>query len=161
MRVSPVINYSKNNKVNFGRFADDNAREVVRDALTIKDKTKKDEFTQSMYDYDFKRIDDCDFFVAYTDKVTGKVKGKFTDKFVKSNANNRPITRAINTLKEYGELEDLSNIRHIASVADEIRAFTDMLNGIDPSEKCRSSNPYGDARDEEQAREDFLNNLAD
>ncbi len=163
MRISGVFaNYSKNNKVNFGRFADDNAREVVRDALTIKDKAKKDEFTQSMYDYYFDTIENCDFFEAYTDKKDeNTVKGRFTDEFLKSNADNKRITRRINFLKEYGGIDDLSNINHVKSIASNIRDLVDILNGIDLSLRARSSNPYGDARDEEQAREDFLNNLAD
>ena len=156
MRVSPVNNYNQNNNLAFGKFADKNTKRVVREALTTNDA-----FMQSMDDFDFKTIEDCDFFEAYTDKKSGKVKGRFTDEFVKSNANNRPIIRAINSLKKYGEMDDLSNINSIGSIASELRAFTDILNGIDPSERCRSSKPFGDARDEERAREEFLNNLAD
>ena len=57
MRVSPVINYCKNNKVNFGRFADDNAREVVKKALATDDKVMK-----SAYNSWFERIKKCDLF---------------------------------------------------------------------------------------------------
>ncbi len=157
MRVSPVINYSKNNKVNFGRFADDNAREVVKKALATDDKVMK-----PVYNSWFKRIEECDFFEAYTDEEDNNtVKGRFTDEFVKRNANNKNIIRDIDSLKRNGILDDLSKFMNAKVVANNIPDFVDMLKGVDLSKKWLSENPYGDARIAERAREDFLNNLAD
>lgn len=156
MRVSPINSYNQTNALAFGRFADKNARKVVREALRINDK-----FMQSVYDSYFKEIENCDFFEAYTDKATGKVKGRFTDEFVKSNANNRIITRRIASLKEYGEMDDLSNTNLAKSIAGELQDLEDIIKGEDLSLRARSSRPHGDAREEERAREDFLNNLAD
>lgn len=71
MRVSPVNNYGQTNNVAFGRFADENARKVVKKALATDDWVMK-----PVYDSWFKRIEDDENFTAYTDKKSGKVKIK-------------------------------------------------------------------------------------
>lgn len=155
MKISPVSNQTNN--ITFGKFADKNARQVVKQALSTDDWVMK-----PVYDSWFKRIEDCDFFEAYTDeKDKNTVKGRFTDEFVKSNAGNRNITRDIDSLKRNGILNDLSIFDNADVVANSIPDFIDMLKGVNLSEKWRSKNPHGDAREEERAKEEFLNNLAD
>lgn len=164
MRVSPVNNNYGQNKVNFGRFAkgDENARNVVRETLTADDKD-----TQLLYNSWFKRIEDDENFIAYTDKKSGKVKGKFDNEFVKENAKDnstyahRFITSGIEGLKRRGNLDDLSIMKNLRMIANHLSDFQEALKGVNLADSCRSKNPYGDARDEERVREDFLNNLAD
>ncbi len=136
MRISGVFaNYSKNNKVNFGRFADDNAREVVKKALATDDKVMK-----PVYNSWFKRIEECDFFEAYTDEEDNNtVKGRFTDEFVSSNADNkqisRQITRKVDFLKRHGVLNDLSTFDNAETMAMEIWDFEELRKGIDVADK--------------------------
>jgi len=154
MKISPVSNNNQNYNVSFGKFADKNAKKVVRKALTINDT-----FMQSVYDTYFKRIEECDFFEAYTDKKSGKVKGRFTDEFVKSNADNLVITRRINSIKEYGEMDDLSNTNLTKSIAGDIQDIADIAKGVDLSKKCLSKKPHGDASDEDDTRNRMFSGL--
>ncbi len=154
--VSP--NYNQANNVAFGKFADENAREKVRKALT---KDINDEVMQPVYDSWFERIEKCDFFEAYTDNEDNIVKGRFTDEFVKSNADNKQITRRIDFLKRNKILDDLSKFYNAKVVASDIRNLVAILNGVDLSERWRSKNPRGDARPVEWEKEERIRNLAD
>ncbi len=161
MRVSPVNNYGQTNNVAFGRFADENARKVVKKALATDDWVMK-----PVYDSWFKRIEDDENFTAYTDKKSGKVKGKFDDEFVRNNSDasiysQRVIKNGIERLKKFGALDDLSIFGNVEDIANYLWNFQEVLKGVDLSEKWRSKKPHGDARVEEKAKEDFLNNLAD
>lgn len=160
--ISP--NFNQNRNVNFGRFAkgDENARRVVKEALSTDDFIMK-----PVYDSWFERIEDDENFIAYTDKKSGKVKGKFDDEFVKENTKDnvtyahRFITSGIEGLKRRGNLDDLSILKNLRIIANHLSDFEEALKGINLADSCRSSKPYGDAREEERAREEFLNNLAD
>lgn len=156
MRISSVNNYNQTHALAFGKFADKNARNVIKEALLINDPIMK-----PIYDSWFKRIEDCDFFEAYTDEETNKVKGRFTDEFIKSHADNKVIIRRIGTFKQYGNMEDLSTTYSAKNVASELSDIEELANGVDLSLRCRSEKPFGDAREDEWAREEFLNNLAD
>ena len=156
MRGLPVnLSYGLKTKLSFGKFKDDNAREVVREALASSYLDK------DMQDSLFKIIKECDFFEAYTDKKDNTVKGRFADKFVKSNADNKHIKRHMDSLKRNGILNNLSIFDNVDVIAKFIPDFEDMVKGIDISQRYLSKNPHGDARIEEKAKEDFLNNLAD
>lgn len=152
LSISP--NFNQNRNVSFGIFAkgDDNARTVVREALTTNDWVM-----QPAYDSWFKRIEDDENFIVYTDEKTGKVKGEFDEEFVK----NEDIAFYVKTLKRRGTLDDLSVLSNLKVIAERLYDFQKILKGVDLSERWRSKNPHGDAREEEKAREDFLNNLAD
>lgn len=162
MRVSPINNYNQNSIIAFGKFADENARRVVKKTLTTNDSVM-----QPVYDSWFKRIEDDENFIAYTDKKSGKVKGKFDDEFVKENAKDndtyahRFITNSIEGLKRRGNLNDMSSFRNLKMIANHLSDFQEALKGINLADQCRSSKPFGDAREEERQREEFLNNLAD
>ena len=55
MRISGISpNFNQNRNVNFGRFADDNAKNVVREALTAE---ADESYMQPVYNAWFKRID--------------------------------------------------------------------------------------------------------
>ena len=118
MRINGIsLNLGQRNNVNFGRFADENARKVVREALTAEGNLS---CMQPCYDGWFKRIEDCDFFEAYTAE-DGTVKGKFDDEFVKQNTadttvyKQRAIKGKIEVLEQYGELDDLSKLEKCRS----------------------------------------------
>lgn len=140
MRIFSVPqNYNKANNVSFGWFVDDNARDAVYDAVKVEG---TDPDTQRIYTSWAKSIEKCDFFEVYTDKESGKVKGKFNKEFVESNSDTtiysqRVITNGINRLKRYGSLDDLSILGNIEDVARQLRNFQKVLKGIDLAEERR------------------------
>ncbi len=152
--VSP--NYNQANNVAFGKFADENARKVVQKALKTDD-----EDTQLMHNSWFDRIEKCDFFEAYTDKEDNIVKGRFTDEFVRSNADNKQITSRLEDIEIFGILDDLSILRNVRGIANFLRDFINILNGVDLSVRTLSKNPRGDARPVEWEKEERIRNLAD
>lgn len=130
--------YSQKNNINFGKFADDNAREVVRKALHTEDPAMK-----PVYDSWFKRIEDDENFIAYTDEESGKVKGRFDDEFVKNNSDTsvysqRAITNTIARLKKRGNLDDLSVFKNLNAIVIRISDFPDLLKGVNLTDKLRS-----------------------
>lgn len=154
LSVSP--NFSQNANVNFGRFADKNARKVVRKALTAK---PDQDYMQPVYDSWFKKIDKCNYFEAYTSN-NGTVKGRFVDEFVRS-ADGKKAKFDIDWLKEQGALEDLSEFGNIDNVVSAIDDIDDVLKGINPADKWLSDKPHGDSRAEEAERQARIDNLAD
>ena len=130
LSISP--NFNQNRNVNFGRFADENARRVVKQALT----TEAPDYFQFCSNRYFKRIEECPYFEAYTSD-SGTVKGRFDDEFVRSA--DRKITRHIEFLKRHGALEDLSQFDNAEEVASDLEEINDILNGVDPLAKYLSS----------------------
>ena len=131
LSISP--NFNQNRNVNFGRFADENARRVVKQALTAD---PEEDYMQPVYNGYFKRIEECPYFEAYTSD-SGTVKGRFDDEFVRSA--DRKITRHIEFLKRHGALEDLSQFDNAEEVASDLEEINDILNGVDPLAKYLSS----------------------
>ena len=122
MRIFSVPqNYNKANNVSFGWFVDDNARDAVYDAVKVEG---TDPDTQRIYTSLAKSIEKCDFFEVYTDKESGKVKGRFDKEFVKENTKDdatyahRYIStslKIVNMLKVLDDLRVFRNIRVIAN----------------------------------------------
>ena len=122
MRIFSVLqNYNKANNVSFGWFVDDNARDAVYDAVKVEG---TDPDTQRIYTSWAKSIEKCDFFEVYTDKESGKVKGRFDKEFVKENTKDdatyahRYIStslKIVNMLKVLDDLRVFRNIRVIAN----------------------------------------------
>ena len=165
MRILGIsLNLGQRNNVNFGRFADENARKVVREALTEKDPSYVASM-QPCYDGAFKRIEDCDFFEAYTAEDE-TVKGKFDDEFVKQNTadttvyKQRAIKGKIEVLEQYGELDDLSKLENAEEVADYIGDIYKLLAGEDLSLRWHSENPHGDRSASEARSREMLEGLA-
>ncbi len=149
--ISP--NFNQNRNVNFGWFRDDNARRIVKEALT----TKAPDYFQFCSDTCFERVESCDYFEAYTSD-DGTVKGKFDDEFER-NANKK-ITRRIENLKRRGVLEDLSQFDNAEEVSSELEDMDNILKGVDLAAKLAerqsssSSEPaenYASTRAEEEA----------
>lgn len=145
------INSISPRNLNFKRFLDDNARQVVKQALVPPPEKEY----KGLYSYPyFKRIEECQYLDVYTD-TDGKVKGKFGDEFVK-NAD-KDITFYINDLKRGKHLEDLSNFDATEETALCIKDIDDLLAGIDPIDKMRSQSDdkpqrgYAEMRAEEEA----------
>ncbi len=156
MRILSVsTNFSQNRNVNFGRFADSNAKRVVREALTAE---PDQDYMQPVYDSYFKRIEEDKNFEAYTSK-NGTVKGRFDDEFVK-NANVK-ITRSIEFLTRHKILDDLSVMKNLKTIADNLSDIKKILAGVNLADEVRSKNPHGDAREEEAERQARIDNLAD
>ena len=122
MRIFSVPqNYNKANNVSFGWFVDDNAMDAVYDAVKVEG---TDPDTQRIYTSWAKSIEKCDFFEVYTDKESGKVKGRFDKEFVKENTKDdatyahRYIStslKIVNMLKVLDDLRVFRNIRVIAN----------------------------------------------
>ena len=110
LSISP--NFNQNRNVSFGIFAkgDDNARTVVREALTAK---PDESYMQPAYDTWFKRIENDENFIAYTSK-SDVIKGKFDEEFVRKNKDNKYLMLRINMLKKQGHLEE--NINDLKSL---------------------------------------------
>ena len=125
--ISP--NFNQNRNVNFGWFRDDNARRIVKEALT----TKAPDYFQFCSDTCFERVESCDYFEAYTSD-DGTVKGKFDDEFER-NANKK-ITRRIENLKRRGVLEDLSQFDNAEEVSSELEDMDNILKGC---KACRKT----------------------
>ncbi len=165
MRILGIsLNLGQRNNVNFGRFADENARKVVREALTEKDPSYVASM-QPCYDGAFKRIEDCDFFEAYTAEDE-TVKGKFDDEFVKQNTadttiyKQRAIKGKIERAAKYGLLDDLSKLDNAKELADFLWDIKQLLAGVDLSERWRSENPHGDRSASEARSREMLEGLA-
>lgn len=132
MRINGIsLNLGQRNNVNFGRFADENARKVVREALT----TEAPDWAQFRGDYYFKRIEDCKFFEAYT-ADDGTVKGKFDDEFVKSEGGKK-AGYIIETIHRHKTLDNLSTFDNADDIADRLRDIYKILSGIDLAEELR------------------------
>ena len=150
LSISP--NFNQNRNVNFGWFRDDNARRVVKEALT----TKAPDYFQFCSDTCFERVESCDYFEAYTSD-DGTVKGKFDDEFVRRNSDNKYLMLRIELLKRGGTLEDLSKFNNVKEVASDLEDINDVLDGINVADKCRSSDSgesyenYASIRAEEEA----------
>ena len=146
MRINNIsqnnFNYNKVNNVSFGRHVDDNAAKVVHDAVEDAKTKNPDPVVHSMYDSWVERMEKDKNFLYYTDKESGKVKGKFNKEFVESNSDTtiysqRVITNGINRLKRYGSLDDLSILGNIEDVARKLRNYQKVLKGIDLAEERR------------------------
>ncbi|MCX4274936.1 MAG: hypothetical protein OSJ27_04030 [Candidatus Gastranaerophilales bacterium] len=158
MRISGISpNFNQNRNVNFGRFADDNAKNVVREALTAE---ADESYMQPVYNAWFKRIDKDKNFIVYTSE-NDTVKGKFDDEFVRRNSDNKYLMLRIELLKRGGTLEDLSKFNNVKEVASDLEDINDVINGINVADKHRSKDPYGDATAKEAERQARIDNLAD
>ena len=124
MRIFSVPqNYNKANNVSFGWFVDDNARDAVYDAVKVEG---TDPDTQRIYTSWAKSIEKCDFFEVYTDKESGKVKGRFDKEFVKENTKDdatyahRYISTSLKIVTMLKVLDDLRVFRNIRVIANYI-----------------------------------------
>ena len=128
MRINNIsqnnFNYNKVNNVSFGRHVDDNAAKVVHDAVEDAKTKNPDPVVHSMYDSWVERMEKDKNFLYYTDKESGKVKGRFDKEFVKENTKDdatyahRYIStslKIVNMLKVLDDLRVFRNIRVIAN----------------------------------------------
>ncbi len=141
MRINSIsnFNYNQRRNINFGKFMDDNARKVVKQALT-------DDYdaTQWCYDGYFREIDECEYIEVYTDK-DGIVKGRFSDEFTRSE-DYKKVEFDINLLNSWKTLEDLSTTDNAEDLAMRIESMDKSLKGEDSTENKASDNSklYGD-----------------
>ena len=154
MRVLPV---NLRTNLSFGKFRDDNAREVVKNAFQAKPSMS---YMQDIYDSWFQKIDECDYFEGYTEEKTRTVKGEFNNEFLKENKKNDYIMFLVNSLKEAGRLDNLSLLINVKDIHSTIKIINEVLAGINPADKVRSKNPHGDSRAEEAEAQARIDNLA-
>ena len=152
MRVLPV---NLRTNLSFGKFRDDNAREVVENAFQAKPSMS---YMQDIYDSWFQKIDECDYFEGYTEEKTGVVKGKFNDEFIKSGGED--LKFYTDMLKKRGFLDNLSIFRNVENIAKWLPKLEKVSLGIDLTDELRSKNPHGDSRAEEAEAQARIDNLA-
>ena len=146
LSISP--NFNQNRNVNFGRFADENARRVVKQALTAD---PEEDYMQPVYNGYFKRIEECPYFEAYTSD-SGTVKGRFDDEFVRKNSDDGYLMYLTDSIKEEGHLSNLSVVRNINNIVNCLHLINKALAGIGPerSSDGESTENYAHMRAEEE-----------
>lgn len=119
--VSPVgFNHAQNKNVSFGKFRDENAREKVKEVLTIKDPIQA-RVMQPVYDSYFERIDKCEYADVYTDE-NNKISVYYDDEFVKENDIDFLVERS------YGHTKDLSTFNDVENLAMDIGSIDNVVN---------------------------------
>lgn len=149
MKISPITNaYRRNLKpqkqINFGTFADQNAKKTVEKAFGGKDSCT--EWRDQMH---VGLMEEADFIEIYTDK-DGSVKGKFfIDKFPDTEKGKNAKRSANMFIRdEQDALDDLSTREHVVSLG--LRLFTIDRKLADPDPELLKCLPpevdYDEAR---------------
>lgn len=141
MRINSISpNFYQRSNVKFGRFADENARKVVEEALMDENESHR-RLCSGVW---FRRIEKCEYLDVYTTE-DGTVKAKFDDEFVKNSTEGMQVR--IGWLKEDKNLEDLSDFDNIEDVSAAIRCFDEIITGVDPRAEWAKCSTYEEPED--------------
>ncbi len=158
MRISPINNFNNYNRnVSFGMFAKEDSEyteAAVRGGLASGYLDKEDQ-----QDY-FETIKDDENFIVYKDKETGKVRGRFSDEFVKNNANDRQITGIIAGLERRHNLDDLSVFKNTDWVVERLWDIKKVLQGVNLVEEQLKYQQIGEPINYGRSFEEILDGYA-